>query len=294
MVSRRQPVPGARHLPAVALVVLSFGGCASGAAGDSTTTVVRNSSSHRVATEEYLPGVEADLYLPEPGITPSSAVPVVVMVPGGAWVSADRSGLAPLAERLSSQGIAVVNATLRGANSTFRFPGPVQDVLCAVDFAGARMADRGLRAAPLILFGHSSGAHLAALAGLGASRDRDDCPYGDASVDGLALLSGIYDPATAADVAEPLFGLTPQEGPALWEAGSAFTWVGTRPGLPVFLAHGYADELVPALFTTEFADALQRAGHAVRVDLVAGAGHHDIYTPDVVAGPLEEWIASLE
>jgi acetyl esterase/lipase len=141
--------------------------------------------------------------------------------------------------------------------------------------------------------GHSSGAHLAALAALDAVGERGDCPRPPTPIDAAALLSGIYDLTLAADIVQPLLGTTPTADPAGWHAASASTWVANRPELPVFLAHGDHDELVPEAFTTIFATALEQAGHPVRVDLVAGAGHHDIYTPAVIGADLAAWIASL-
>ena len=113
-----------------------------------------------MATEDYIPGVAADVYLPDA----TGTVPLVVMVPGGAWIAADRSGLGPLAEQLAGDGIAVVNATHRPAGGDVHFPGPVRDVVCSVDFAVARLRAAGLEPHPVVLLGHSTGAHLAALA----------------------------------------------------------------------------------------------------------------------------------
>jgi len=215
------------------------------------------------------------------------------MIPGGAWVTADRSGLAPLAWYLSDRGIAVANATIRGAAADFRFPGPAQDVMCAVDAAVERMRRRGLTPAPVVVMGHSSGAHLSALAVLGAVGERGDCPHPATRIDAALLLSGIYDPALAADVAQPLMGTTPAHDPARWRTASAFTWVANRPEVPVFLAHGARDRLVPVSITTRFATALERAGHEVRVDIVSDAGHHDIYSPDALGRDMVGWITTL-
>jgi len=51
------------------------------------------------STSEYLPGLEADVYLPS--VAQAGPVPVVLLVPGGGWQTADRSGLAPLAAELA-------------------------------------------------------------------------------------------------------------------------------------------------------------------------------------------------
>jgi acetyl esterase/lipase len=282
---------GPRHIvaPLVAVITLLVSACQSEHGGQPASSADR--SAPEVSTSEYLPALEEDLYLPSG--SDSSTVPLVVMIPGGAWVTADRSGLAPLASYLSARGIAVANATIRGASAGFRFPGPVQDVMCAVDGAADALHQRGLTPRPVVAMGHSSGAHLAALAALGAVGERGDCPHPATSIDAAALLSGLYDLALVSDVAEPLLGTTPTADPAGWHAASASTWVASRPELPVYLAHGEHDELVPVTFTEAFAAALDQAGHPVRVDLVAGAGHHEIYLPEVIGADLVAWISSL-
>jgi acetyl esterase/lipase len=260
--------------------------------GTSSTPSGGDRPATAISTEEYLPGLEEDLYVPA-RVASASAVPLVVMIPGGAWVTADRSGLAPLASYLSDHDLAVANAAIRGANADFRFPGPVQDVMCAVDAAVDRLRQRGLTPAPVVVMGHSSGAHLGALAALGAVEERGDCPYPHARIDAAVLLSGIYDPALAADVAQPLMGTTPHDDPDGWRSASALTWVANRPDVPVFLAHGDHDQLVPMSSTTGFAAALERAGHAVQMDLVTGADHHEIYSPDAVGSEMVRWITAL-
>jgi acetyl esterase/lipase len=246
--------------------------------------------SHLVATASYHSGLEADVFVPER----RGAVPLVVMVPGGGWLTADRSGLTPLAERLASDGMFVVNATYRAAEAGVVYPTPVQDVLCALGFAVDR-AERAERPpSPVVLLGHSSGAHLAALAALGAVQRAPGCEDPLVAPDGFAGLAGVYDISRSTALVEPLIGASPAEAPAVWRDANALTWVTNRPSLQVFLAHGEADELVPVGSTTGFATSLEQAGHDVRVERVAGADHHGIYQPAYIAEPLEEWIGTLE
>jgi hypothetical protein len=63
----------------IALVVAAASACGQGAA-ENRGSEAEPARSHLVDTEEYGPGVEADLYLPD-----WVAGPVVVMVPGGSW-----------------------------------------------------------------------------------------------------------------------------------------------------------------------------------------------------------------
>ena len=257
------------------------------AAGDTGT--VHRGTDVVASTEQYLPGVEADVYLP----TSSGPRPIVVMVPGGAWRTADRSGLTPLARDLAAAGIVVVNATHRAADTEARFPAEVQDVVCSVDFAAARAAAAGGAAGPVIILGHSSGGHLAALAALAADHFRGACPYPHAAITGLIGLAGLYDISAVPDVAEPLFGVPAGDDPDLWREGNALTWTAMAPAVRVFLAHGDRDDLVPVRFTTAFGAALRAGGHQVDVHIVPGADHHDIYAADVIGPVVVPWIERL-
>ncbi|MFZ0157882.1 MAG: hypothetical protein WAL50_02540, partial [Kineosporiaceae bacterium] len=96
-------VRGARGLLAIAVTaaLVLMGACGS----DEEPPLDPNAKP--VVTADYLPGLAADLHLP----TGAATAPVVVLVPGGAWVSADPSGLTPLARALAAGGIVAVTMT---------------------------------------------------------------------------------------------------------------------------------------------------------------------------------------
>jgi acetyl esterase/lipase len=241
---------------------------------------------HLSATVDYRPGLAADVYLPESG----GPAPVVVLVPGGGWQSADRTGLGPLADRLAGSGMAAVNVTYRAAEDGARLPVPVQDVGCAVRFAAARARDAGIEPQPLVVLGHSAGAHLSALTALAGERFGGSCRWPPQRVAGLVGLAGPYDVERFAEAAEPLFGAPPTSSPQRWRLGNPLTWADQEPALAALLAHGAADELVPASSTSTFAAALREAGHPVREELVAGADHASLYSADVAAPLVIDWI----
>jgi acetyl esterase/lipase len=271
-----------RRCRSIACCVLAVG-TVLGACSSATTPL-----RHQVGTTDYLPGVAADVFLPGR----AERAPVVVLIPGGAWLTADRRGLRPLAEELAEHGIVAVAATYRAARDGVRFPVPVSDVVCAIDFAVARTRAAGITPGPVIVLGHSSGAHLAALAALATSHFRGVCRYPPARVDGLIGLAGPYDVMSLQGVADPLFGASAADDPAAWRAGNAVTWMARRPDLPALLVHGADDKDVSTTFTTSFADRLRATGHSVRVELVPGAGHGDIYRPELIAGRVIAWVAA--
>ncbi len=190
----RRVAPRPRFLRGLLVTaVLLAAGCSStpdaiGAAGTSLTVRAPDSTS------EYLPGLEADVYLPaQQEQSPSSPVPIVLLVPGGGWLTADRTGLAPLAADLADAGFVAVNSTYRAGSAGAVFPEPVQDVACATGFAVQEARAAGLEPGPLVALGHSAGGHLAALAALEASAPAGPCPYPLPGVTGLIGLAGVYD-----------------------------------------------------------------------------------------------------
>lgn len=242
-----------------------------------------------VTIAEYRPGVEADLYV---RLT-DTLQPVLVMIPGGAWETADRSGLAPLASFLAEAGVVAVNARVRAASDGVVYPVPIEDVLCALAFGVARAEVSGVRVGQLFILGHSSGAHLAALGSLQPDRYSPSCLDPLRTADGLIGLSGLYDVDLVSDVASSLFGSARDEATGAWDEGNPIAQAHRRPELPVLLLHGSSDHLVPLSFTTDFAEALEAGGHQVTLTVVANADHHSIYSPEVAGESLLHWIRSV-
>ena len=78
----------------------------------------------------YDPAQSSRIFLPTG--EPVAGTLLVVLVPGGGWVSADPAGLTGLTAWLSEQGAAVVTSTYRTAPDGAHFPVPVQDIACVV------------------------------------------------------------------------------------------------------------------------------------------------------------------
>jgi acetyl esterase/lipase len=276
-------VPSTRLVVAAAVAaVAAIAGLAWAALQDDTPPAYE----HLATTVDYEPGRAADVYLPDR----AGRAPVVVLVPGGGWRSAERDGLAPLADRLADAGMMAVNVTYRAADDGARFPAPVQDVDCAVRFAAARAEEVGIDPEPLLVLGHSSGAHLSALVALAGDRLDGPCRWPRQEVDGLVGLAGPYDVATFSGAAEPLFGTSPADDPDGWRRGNPMTWAGQHPQLAALLAHGDADDVVRVTSTRTFAAALRDAGHPVRESTVAGADHAEIYQAEVIAPTVVDWV----
>lgn len=258
------------HVVLVTVAVVACGGSSPDAGG---------------RTVDYLPGQAAEVFRPAHRAAGS---PVVLLVPGGAWRSADPSGLRPLAARLAAAGVPAVTATYRVGRDGSRFPVPVEDIACAAGFA-AREAG-----APVVLLGHSSGAQLAAVAALTSADPAGRCRYPAARVLGLVGLAGPYDLRAFADVAAPLFGRPLQAAPSLWAAADPVRLAaGAPPYLHVLLLHGEQDSLVPPEQSRLFARALAGAGVPVRLEMVPGAEHGDVYQASVAAPRVLRWLRGV-
>ncbi len=90
------------------------------------------------------------------------ALPVVVFVHGGSWMSGDKHLYRWVGQALAQQGFVAVLANY-GLMPTVRFPDFANDVAAAVAFAHTHAAEWGGDPSRLYLMGHSAGAHLTAL-----------------------------------------------------------------------------------------------------------------------------------
>lgn len=256
-------------------------------AAPAATTVAPGATTGTVG--EYLPGLEARFY---PSIDAARAA-LLVMVPGGGWQTADPAGLDGLARELADSGIFTATVEVRAGEDEVVYPIPVEDVLCAVAFVVTTARSEGVAPGPVIVLGHSTGAHLAALAVLAASDYSPECPDPVVAPDALIGMAGTYDVGIVPGIARRLFGVSPEADPALWESGNPVLRAGLRPEVPVLLIHGDADDLVPISFTSEFAAALERGGHVVTVEIVTGADHHEIYSAGASGGLIADWTEQL-
>jgi len=280
---------------AVLLVGSTVAACASsgdtGAAASPSSANATNAPAEVLpgSTAEFLPGLAATLVLPT---EPADGVPLVVLVPGGGWASADPSGLAPLAHDLAGRGAAVVLLTYRTAADEAFFPAPVQDVACGVGYAAGVLHAEGVEGSPVVVVGHSAGAHLAALVALAPEVFTDPaCPYPAAPPTALVGLAGPYD-ITRIGQGANLFG-PDRPDPTTWLDGNPLILNDRRPDLPVLLVHGTADTVVPVSLTGDFAAALRSGGHDVTTVFPDGVTHNTVYSAEVAAPIIADWLAAI-
>lgn len=218
-----------------------------------------------------------------------SGLPLIVLVPGGGWAAADPSGLIPLAEALADRGAIAATVTYRAADDGVHFPEQAQDVACAIANSVAHARGAGYEPREVVVVGHSAGAHLGALVTLRPGEFAVGCADPSAEPDRFIGLAGPYDVVRAQSVARDLFGPDSSD-PADWSAGNPLVHAASRPDVDVLLVHGRSDRTVPIHFTESFAEALEAGGHTVTVTYLESDDHHTVYSADVAAPIIAEWL----
>jgi acetyl esterase/lipase len=216
---------------------------------------------------------------------PAQPAPVLLFVPGGAWVHGSRllQGYA-LMSHLAEMGWVCLSIDYRVAPN-HRWPQHITDVKTAIAWARANVdkfdGDRDFVA----LAGTSAGGHLAALAGLTGNDPelQGDLPEGsDTSVDAVVGIYGRYDWEDRSTVERARFvdflervvvKRTVAEHPEIFRKASPIAR--THADAPPFLViHGSGDTVIPVQQARDFVEKLRSASRALvgYVEL-PGAGH---------------------
>ncbi|MEB3372210.1 alpha/beta hydrolase [Saccharopolyspora mangrovi] len=216
----------------------------------------------------------ADVHRP-----PVESAPVVLFVHGGGWRVGSRESFCPTWQdwspspfaRLVSAGFAVVSVDYRLSGEAV-FPAQLDDVTAALQWIRDRAADLGVDAERIVVWGESAGGHLAALLGLTATREAPGAIAGVIDWYGPSDLSAMSSREDPDSREAHLLGATASEAPEVARLASPVAHVHDAAP-PFHLAHGTADEAVPAEQSSRLAEALREVGASVELDLVPDAGH---------------------
>jgi acetyl esterase/lipase len=246
--------------------------------------------SNYVRTETYGNGLELDIHVPGE-IGPW---PVVVTIHGGGWFIGDRQSMGSLADGLASRKAVVFNATYRTLTLGGTFPGMVDDVACAVQFARNTAAEFTTTPEVVTIVGHSAGAHLAALISFAPDTFGQDCPEGPSQApDAFVGLAGPYDISQLGGLLTPMFGVPIGDDPELWASGNPFSWIPDSPDIPTLLLHGDADRVAPFEFSEELAAALEAVDREVTFEVLEGRSHSDANSPRVVGDRIAAFLSGF-
>ncbi len=248
----------------------------------SNATILRDLVYSRVGDK----ALRLDLYLPE-NIT--GPVPVILCIHGGGWSRGNKRRCPALILVDNGYAVASIEYRLTGEAA---FPAQIEDCKAAVRWLRANAAKYNFEPDRIGAWGHSSGAHLAALLGTSgevpalegsgdnlqySSRVQAVCEvsgpadllrmYREASPDARSAMGLSVQSAIAALIGGPV-----EENEAKAIAASPVTYV-SKDDPPFLIIHGEQDTTVPVSQSRLFAAALEAAGVETTLDVVAGRGH---------------------
>ena len=212
--------------------------------------------------------------------------PVLLFVPGGAWVQGTRVLQGhTLLSHLVRQGWVCVTMDYR-VSPVHRWPRHIADVNAAIAWTRANIAEYGGDPGFVAVAGCSAGGHLASLAGLtaGDERFRGELDYdADTSVDAVVSIYGRYDWEDRSTPTRKNFqgflervvvGRKQSRHPEVYAAASPLARI-HDDAPPFFMIHGELDTIIPVHEARHFHEALEstsrnpvvyseipRAGHA--------------------------------
>ena len=222
--------------------------------------------------------LKMDIHYPE---TADKAVPALVYVHGGGWVSGDKaSGIGvKLIPELVSRGYLVVAVNYRLAPKP-QFPAQIEDIKCAIKYLRANAGDFGIDPERIGAFGDSAGGHLVALLGTTdeTSGLEGSCVYADQSSRVQAVVD-LFGPAdltvefegAGTMILKDVFGTDDRNSKIVSQA-SPVTHV-TRDDPPFLILHGDKDTLVPLSQSELLYNELVAAGVPATLVIVRKAAH---------------------
>ena len=205
-----------------------------------------------------------DVY--EPAATAKLA-PIVLFIYGGSWTSGDRAIYGFVGAALAARGLTTVIPDYRLAPDV-QFPAFVEDAAHAYAWVARTLSTACGERRPIIVMGHSAGAHIAALMALDRSYLARAAP-GLPGPAGLIGLAGPYafDPTT-----------WPSTRAIFSTAGGNHD--GARPvafasskAPPSLLIHGQDDDVVKITASQTMFEALKAAGADTQKIEFPGVGH---------------------
>jgi acetyl esterase/lipase len=219
---------------------------------------------------------------------------VVVVIHGGCWQAPwGLDHVRSFCSELTAEGVATWSLEYRRLGDPGGgWPGTFEDVARGADHLREVARGHPLDLDRVVAVGHSAGGHLALWLAGRRRLPADAAPGGGSPLPlrGVVSLAGVPDLREGArrsvcgDAIPRLLGGPPEERGDRLRVGSPVELLPL--GLPQRLVCGTLDEVVPPELSTLYADAARRAGDAVVVDTVEGAGHFELVRPGSVTWPV--------
>jgi len=211
-----------------------------------------------------------DVYHPD---SVKEGSPVLVFIYGGAWRKGSKEDYKFVGEAFSTQGYQVIIPDYR-LYPEVQYPDIITDVYESIVYLQEQRAQLTIKSDQIVLMGHSSGAHAAALLGSSVAY------FGESDfITAIVGLAGPYDLPLENEEVHAVFASTRNEA-------SVNPIELVTPLHPeTLLLHGDDDERVAPWHTLRYERRLRSVGVPVRAEILSGVGHADIVAG--LATPLE-------
>ncbi len=261
--------------------------------GDAPPTLLSWSDVRKLPSPDELPqlfyGTDqrqfGELRLP-PGVP--GPFPVMILIPGDCWRADDNYAyLRPLAESLSTLGIATWTIEYRRIGDSGGWPATFRDVAMAADHLRVLAQNYPLDLRRVVAAGHSGGGQLALWL---AARPRlaENSPLyvrGPMTIHGVIGLAAITDLAAQRSVTrracgsavDELLGGNPQTVAERYALTSPLALLPLR--VPQWFVHGAHDRLASTDSVMRYVEAARKHGDRVVVGVTSNAGHYEPVVP---------------
>jgi acetyl esterase/lipase len=217
-----------------------------------------------------------------PGKKKEPPHPVVINIHGGFWRSKyglDHAG--HLCAALAAKGLITANLEYRRVgNEGGAWPGTFADIRSAYSFILQNAKQYNMDAGKIVVMGHSAGGQLAlCLAAHESSITRI------VSLAGVVDLQRAYQLHLSNDAVIEFLGGTPTQVPDHYREADPMRL--SIPQARQWLIHGSADDVVPPVFSRDYAAAKQKRTGKEKEDVrlleISSAGHFDVIDPRTAA-----------
>ncbi|MEC0174477.1 alpha/beta hydrolase [Paenibacillus favisporus] len=205
---------------------------------------------------------------------------------GWGWSEQDLFAFIPQLSEFAKKGYVVASIQNR-LSSQDLFPAQLEDVKTAIRYLKTHAAQYNIDPSRVGLWGDSSGAHLALLAGLEKQAGVQAVVdwFGPTDLLSMSQYPSVFDHDSPHSPESKLVGGAIQDNKDKARQASPLQFVHSEAP-PILIMHGDTDEVVPYEQSVEMFKALRKAGNEAEMYKVKGAGHDgftQFQTMDVVA-----------
>lgn len=210
-----------------------------------------------------------DIYVPKS----TKAMPAIIMIHGGGWVSGDKTLLDTESQFFAQNGYVVANIDYRlSTQTTNHYPLPVNDVVSALTWLQTNAKTYQINSKAIAVLGTSVGGYYAnELANTGRVQALIDF-YGPVDLTDPALLNGVTSGKSDSLYVQAYMGVSIVDNLLLYYQASPINFVAkTNP--PTLILQGTLDYTCPEAQSEEYYQKLQGLGVPSQLILVPNVGH---------------------